>query len=80
MFQRMASEVQARETRLQQQVRDLQIVIDEERQAKRVAEITESDYFQRLRGQADDLRRIWSSADSAPARFGTRPARGPARG
>ncbi|HKG26654.1 MAG TPA: response regulator [Thermomicrobiales bacterium] len=58
VFQRMATEVRAREERLQQKVRELQIVIDEERQAKKVAEITESDYFQRLRRQAADLRRI----------------------
>ena len=58
MFQRMAREVQAREERLQQQVRELQIEIDEVRQAQKVAEITESDYFQQLRGQAADLRRI----------------------
>jgi DNA-binding response OmpR family regulator len=58
VFQRMANEVRARETRLQQQVRELQIAIDEERQAKKVAEITESDYFQQLRGQAAELRRI----------------------
>lgn len=58
VFQRMANEVRAREARLQQQVLELQIVIDEERQVKKVAEITESDYFQRLRGQAADLRRI----------------------
>lgn len=58
VFQRMANEVRAREARLQQEVRELQIVIDEERQAKKVAEITESDYFQQLRDQAADLRRI----------------------
>lgn len=58
VFQRMAIEVRAREARLQQQVRALQIEIDEERQAKKVAEITESDYFHRLRNQAADLRRI----------------------
>jgi two-component system cell cycle response regulator len=58
VFQRMANEVRAREARLQQQVRELQIVIDEERQAKKVAEITESDYFRHLREQAADLRRI----------------------
>jgi two-component system cell cycle response regulator len=58
MFQRMAREVQAREDRLQQQVRELQIEIDEARQAQKVAEITESEYFQQLRGQAADLRRI----------------------
>jgi DNA-binding response OmpR family regulator len=58
VFQRMATEVRSREARLQQQVRELQIVIDEERQARKVAEITESDYFLRLRNQAGDLRRI----------------------
>ncbi len=59
VFQRMAREVQAREVRLQQQVRELQIEIDEARQAQKVTEITESDYFQQLRGQAADLRRIF---------------------
>jgi nitrate/nitrite-specific signal transduction histidine kinase len=58
MFQRMAREVQAREDRLQQQVRELQIVIDETRQSQKVAEITETDYFRQLRGQAADLRKI----------------------
>ena len=58
MFQRMAREVQAREERLQQQLRVLQIEIDEARQAVKVAEITETDYFQKLRDQADELRRI----------------------
>lgn len=58
VFRSMAHEVRAREERLQRQVRELQIVIDEERQAKKVAEITESDYFRQLRGQADALRRI----------------------
>jgi hypothetical protein len=38
-----ADEVHAREERLQRQVRELQIVIDEERQANKVAEIMESD-------------------------------------
>lgn len=56
IFQRMAQEVRAREVRLEQQVHELRIEIDEARQAKKVAEITESDYFQRLRGQAEQLR------------------------
>ena len=47
--------------RLQEQVRELRIEIDETRQAKKVAEITESDFFQRLRAQADDLRKIIDS-------------------
>jgi two-component system cell cycle response regulator len=58
VFQRMAREVRAREERLEQTVRELRIEIDEVRQAKKVAEITESDYFQRLRGEAEGLRKI----------------------
>src|SRR5437867_3513593 len=53
VFQRMAREVQAREERLRRQVQELRIEIDEARQAKKVAEITESDYFRQLRGQAE---------------------------
>lgn len=56
-FQRMAREVRAREERLESQVRELRIEIDETRQAARVAEITNSDYFQDLRARAADLRR-----------------------
>jgi CheY-like chemotaxis protein len=58
VFQRMAKEVVAREQRLKQQVQELRIQIDQTRQAKKVAEITESDYFQKLRGQAEELRNI----------------------
>ncbi len=58
VFQRMAREVQAREDRLRQQVQELRIVIDEARQAQKVSEITESDYFRSLRGQAAKLRNI----------------------
>jgi len=49
LFQRMERAVYAREQRLRQEVQDLRIVIDETRQAKQVAQITETDYFQRLR-------------------------------
>jgi CheY-like chemotaxis protein len=58
MFQRMAHEVKAREERLKRQVRELQIEIDEARQAEKVAEITETEYFRQLRGQAAELRRL----------------------
>jgi two-component system, cell cycle response regulator len=58
VFQRMAREVRTREERLQREVRELRIEIDEARQARKVAEITETDYFRRLRGQAADLRKI----------------------
>lgn len=58
VFQRMALEVHLREQRLKQQIQDLQIEIDATKQAKKVAEITESNYFKSLRGQAETLRRI----------------------
>jgi len=58
VFRRMAREVRAREEQLQREVRELRIEIDEARQARQVAEITETDYFRRLRGQAADLRKI----------------------
>jgi CheY-like chemotaxis protein len=57
VFQRMAREVRAREERLQQQVTELRIEIDEARQARKVAEVTDTAYFQELRAQAADLRR-----------------------
>jgi two-component system cell cycle response regulator len=58
VFQQMAREVRAREERLQREVRELRIEIDEVRQTPKVAEITETEYFRRLQGQADALRRI----------------------
>jgi CheY-like chemotaxis protein len=56
VFQRMAREVHAREQRLQQEVQQLRIEIDETRTARQVAEITETDYFQDLQRKADQLR------------------------
>jgi CheY-like chemotaxis protein len=52
LFQRMGVEVAARERRLRTQVEQLVIAIDEERKAAQVAEITESDYFQKLKVRA----------------------------
>lgn len=62
-FARMASEVRAREERLRAEVAELRIEIDEARQARRVEEITSSDYFRDLRDRASDLRRIVTSDD-----------------
>jgi DNA-binding response OmpR family regulator len=56
VFQRMAVEVQAREQRLQQQIQQLRIEIDEVKKARQVAEITGTDYFQELRDKAKQLR------------------------
>ena len=57
VFQRMAREVYAREQRLIEQIQELRIEIDETRQARQVAEITETDYFQELRNKARGLRK-----------------------
>jgi two-component system cell cycle response regulator len=57
-FASMAREVRAREERLQAQVRELRIEIDQARQAQKVTEITDTDFFRDLRGRAADLRRI----------------------
>jgi two-component system cell cycle response regulator len=56
VFQRMATEVRAREQRLKQEVRELRIEIDEVRAARQVAEITETKYFQDLQRKASELR------------------------
>lgn len=45
-------------------MQELRIAIDEARQARQVAEITETEYFQRLRGQADQLRKIMERTDT----------------
>lgn len=58
VFQKMADEVRAREDRLKREVQELRIEIDHVRQASKVAEITESEYFKSLRDQANNLRDI----------------------
>ena len=54
----VALEVYIREQSLRQQIEQLRIEIDEARQSRQVAEITESDYFRRLEAEAESLRRI----------------------
>jgi CheY-like chemotaxis protein len=56
VFQRMATEVRAREQRLKQEVRKLRIEIDEASAARQVAEITETAYFQDLQRKVSKLR------------------------
>jgi CRP-like cAMP-binding protein len=56
VFQHMAHEVYAREQRLRREVHELRIEVDRARQARQVAEITGSDYFQQLRQSARALR------------------------
>jgi DNA-binding response OmpR family regulator len=57
-FSAMAEMVRAREERLRAEVRELRIEIDQARQSKRVAEITETDFFRDLRARAKDLRSV----------------------
>jgi DNA-binding response OmpR family regulator len=52
LFQRMAVEVAARQRRLEDQVHQLTIAIDEGKKAAQVDEITESDYFRNLQTRA----------------------------
>ncbi len=58
VFSRMASEIYAREQNLKRQVQQLRIELDEARQARQVAEITDSEYFHQLESRAQDLRQI----------------------
>lgn len=62
VFQKMAREVRFREEKLRQQVKELKIVLDGSRQKKKVAEITETQYFKSLQSEADALRNIISGA------------------
>ena len=55
-FATMAGEVRAREERLRREVQELRIEIDHARQAQRVAEITDTDFFRDLRSRARELR------------------------
>ncbi len=55
-FGTMADEVRAREERLRREVQELRIEIDHARQAQRVAEITDTDFFRDLRSRAGELR------------------------
>jgi CheY-like chemotaxis protein len=68
VFQRMAREVYAREQRLKQQIQELRIEIDDARQARKVAEIVETDYFRNLRQQASNLRQIIAGSDEPDQR------------
>ena len=62
VFSHMAEEVRAREEALRAEVRELRIEIDEARQSRKVAEITNSDYFKDLRARAGELRRTVEGA------------------
>ncbi len=67
VYEKTVREAKEREERLQRQIEQLKIELDEAKMAKQVAEITESDYFQRLREQAEDLRKMFDGAGEASA-------------
>ncbi|MDD5167594.1 MAG: ECF transporter S component [Syntrophales bacterium] len=56
VFQDMIRKVREREQHLRQQVEELQIRIDRDRQAKEVREIVETDYFRELKKKAKEFR------------------------
>ena len=58
VFRHMAREVHAREERLKEQVRALRIELSQGKQARQVAEITETEYFRRLQAESGELRDI----------------------
>jgi K+-sensing histidine kinase KdpD len=57
-YEKTIREAHEREARLQKQIQELTIELDDARQDKQVADITESDYFQQLSKQADNLRKL----------------------
>jgi CRP-like cAMP-binding protein len=65
LFQRMIREVYAREQALQRQVAELRIEIDHTHQARQVAQIVGTGYFQTLRDQARDLRQMLGATNGA---------------
>jgi hypothetical protein len=67
VFQRMAAEVEAREQRLRQEVRQLRIEIDEVKRQQQVNAIVETDFFQNLRTKAQAMRNRSRGAEPAPA-------------
>jgi len=56
VFERMALEVHARQQRLEHQVQQLRIEIDDAKRTREVTEITETEYFQSLSQRARGLR------------------------
>jgi len=62
VFQRMVREVYAREQCLKQQVQELRIEIDETKRTRQVAEIAQTDYFQKLRQEAKEIRNRWQES------------------
>ncbi len=63
-FQRMGAEIVARERRLREQVAKLSVQIDRTKVEEAVNDIAESDYFQRIKERAEELR--WNRREEPP--------------
>lgn len=69
VFNRMASEVQARTRHLKEEVLKLKIEIDEVKKQKQVEEITDSDFFKELKSKAKNMREnVSEKSDDSPAK------------
>lgn len=56
LFERVLAAVQRRETQLRQEIEQLRIEVDEAKRARKVQEITESEYFRELQARVRQLR------------------------
>src|SRR5438876_1197640 len=74
VFHRMALEVPAREQRLQQQVQQLRIEIDDAKKVRQVAEIAETDYVQDLRQRGQGVRARVTRPQGGPSASGHAPS------
>jgi methyl-accepting chemotaxis protein len=61
VFQKMVQEIYAREQQLAEQLQQLQVEIDQAKIIQEVAEIAESDYFQKLQQTAKSIRNEWKN-------------------
>lgn len=69
VFLDMAQEVKGREQKLKQEVTELHIEIDEVKKARQVAEVTKTDYFDRLQQKAKQIRNRSSIGDRTDTGF-----------
>jgi methyl-accepting chemotaxis protein len=61
VFQHMVREIHAREQQLRQQLQKLRLEIDDSKRARQVAEIAETEAFQKLQEEAKEMRGKWST-------------------
>lgn len=63
VFARMAAEVVEREERLRRQVQELRVAVDNQQTRRQAEEITQTAYFQSLRGRVAELRQLLTDPD-----------------